>query len=82
MDGWAPESRVRVRTTDEQGAASGGTVRPKLGATADPLTSVYAEPNERSAVAGTAWTAVYGRAHPGAGRCLRCWFLIEGQDEE
>ena len=79
VDGWAPDSRIRVRVTDEQGLPSGGTVRPKLGATADPLTSLYAESNDASAVVGTldSGTVVNIREQV----ILEVWFLIEGQDQ-
>ncbi len=50
--GWTPESRIRVREEDEAGNAIGGTVRRKLGSSADPLTSLYVEPNKNSAVVG------------------------------
>ncbi|NUQ37456.1 MAG: sugar ABC transporter permease [Caldilineales bacterium] len=77
--GWAPESRIRVRTTDAAGAAIGGTVRPKLGAGADPLTSLYSEPNEGSAIAGK----LEGSAAVSIGEqaVLEVWFLIEGEGE-
>jgi multiple sugar transport system permease protein len=80
VDGWAPESRIRVRTTDDEGAPSGGTVRPRLGASADPLTSVYAEPNDRSAVVGKLDSGAVVRISEQA--ILEVWFLIEGQDAE
>jgi len=78
--GWAPESRIRVRTTDAQGAPTEGTVRTKLGATADPLTSIYAEPRETSDVVGK----LDGGASVAIGEqaVLETWFRIEGQSEE
>lgn len=80
VDGWAPESRIRVRTTGEQGQPVGGTVRPRLGATADPLTSVYAEPSDQSAVVGKLDSGAVVRIPEQA--ILEVWFLIEGQDGE
>ncbi len=80
VEGWTPESRIRVRATDEQGAPVSGTVRPKLGATADPLTALYAEPNET--------TATVGRLDGGAPvrileqAFLEVWFLVQGQRGE
>jgi multiple sugar transport system permease protein len=52
VEGWAPESRIRVREQDEGGAPTAGTVRRKLTTTADPATDVYAEPNAGSKVVG------------------------------
>ena len=49
-EGWAPESRVRVRDEAADGSPIGGTIRPKLGENADPLTPLFAEPNERAEV--------------------------------
>jgi len=80
IEGWAPESRIRVRASDEQGVPIEGTVRPKLGTTADPLTSLYAEANQAS--------EVVGKLDSGSGvsiqeqAILEVWFLIEGQKDE
>ncbi len=79
VTGWVSDSRIRVRATDAQGAPSEGTVRPKLGATADPLTSVYAEPNERSAVTGSLANSAVVSIQEQA--MLEVWFRIEGQNE-
>ncbi len=78
VDGWASESRIRVRRTDEQGAPTGGTVRPRIGASADPLTSIFAEPNERSQVVGRL-AASAGVQIPEQA-ILEVWFLIQGED--
>lgn len=48
VQGWAPESRIRVRDEAADGTPVGGTVRTKLGADADPLTDLYAEASESS----------------------------------
>jgi multiple sugar transport system permease protein len=53
VEGWASESRIRVREEAEDGTPVAGSVRTKLGKGADPLTSIYAEPNENSEVVGT-----------------------------
>lgn len=50
--GWTPETRIRVREEAEDGSPIMGTVRRKLGSTADPLTDVFAEPNETSEIIG------------------------------
>jgi multiple sugar transport system permease protein len=79
VEGWAPDSRIRVRATDEQGTPIEGTVRRKLGATADPLTSLYAAANETSEVVGKLDSgAVVSIREQGI---LEVWFLIEGQDQ-
>src|SRR5690606_15394076 len=52
LEGWSAESRIRVLETDENGVPVAGSVRPRLGSTADPLTQVYAEPNESSETVG------------------------------
>lgn len=78
VDGWAPESRIRVRTTDEQGVPSGGTVRPRLGAAADPRTNIYTEPSDRSPVLGKLDSGAVVQIPEQA--VLEVWFLIQGQD--
>jgi uncharacterized protein YgiM (DUF1202 family) len=52
IEGWAPETRIRVREQAEDGTPLVGSVRTKLGSTADPLTSIYAQPNKNSEVIG------------------------------
>ncbi len=80
VEGWTPESRVRVRVADDQGVPVEGTIRPKLGATADPLTNLYAEPDERSAVVGKLAGGAVVRFQEQA--VLEVWFHIEGQHDE
>jgi multiple sugar transport system permease protein len=48
IDGWAPETRVRVREEAADGTPLAGTIRPRLGEGADPLTPIRAEPSERA----------------------------------
>jgi multiple sugar transport system permease protein len=52
VEGWAPERRIRVREEDESGRPVSGTIRTVLGSSADPLTSVYNEPDEDSEIVG------------------------------
>ncbi len=52
IEGWTSESRIRVRQQAEDGTPTGGTVRTKLGASADPLTDLYAEPSAGSPIVG------------------------------
>jgi len=48
--GWAPETRVRVREEADDGTALAGTIRPKLGETADPLTLLFESASESAPV--------------------------------
>ncbi|RPI29943.1 MAG: ABC transporter permease subunit, partial [Chloroflexota bacterium] len=52
MEGWVPESRIRVREQDASGKPVAGTVRPRIGSNADTQTLVYSESNEGSEVVG------------------------------
>lgn len=52
VNGWAAESRVRVRESNAEGVALSGTIRRKLDTGADPLTSVYVEPSLVAQVVG------------------------------
>ncbi len=52
VSGWTSDSRIRVRDEAEDGTPLGGTVRRKLGADADPLTDLFAEPNAKSEIVG------------------------------
>lgn len=80
VTGWAPESRIRVREEAEDGTPTGGTVRPRLGSDADPLTTVHAEQNEDSEVVGRleerAVVTIQGVA------VLEVWYLLSGETEE
>ena len=76
--GWAPESRIRVREEDEAGAPIAGSVRRRLGSGADPLTSIYAEPNENAELAGHLEASIEVEILDQA--ILEVWFLIQGED--
>jgi len=52
VDGWTPETRVRVRDEAADGSPLGGTVRTKLAAGADPLTDVFETASESAAIVG------------------------------
>lgn len=52
VDGWTPETRVRVRDEAADGTPLGGTVRTKLAAGADPLTDVFESASESAAIVG------------------------------
>lgn len=76
VEGWAQEARVRVRETDAEGQPALGTVRIRIGAAADPLTSIYAEPSIMSEVVGrlesNAVVAISEQT------TLELWYLIRG----
>ena len=52
IEGWSPESRIRVREQDESGRPIAGTVRPRIGSDASAETTVYSEANENSEMVG------------------------------
>jgi multiple sugar transport system permease protein len=76
VEGWAPESRIRVREESPDGTPTVGTVRRMLLTTADPETTVYEEPNENSPVAGQLEPNVQVDIVEVA--TLAVWFEIQG----
>jgi multiple sugar transport system permease protein len=78
VDGWAPESRIRVREETEEGTPIRGTVRTKLGTDADPQTIIYAEPNENSEIVGKLDCRT--RVEIKDLVILEVWCLINGED--
>ncbi|MFO7633628.1 MAG: SH3 domain-containing protein [Caldilinea sp.] len=76
VEGWAQEARVRVRETDAEGMPTVGTVRTRIGATADPLTSLYAEPSVVSEVVGRLEANI--RVAIDEQTTLELWYLIRG----
>jgi multiple sugar transport system permease protein len=76
IEGWVPERRVRIREQDEDGNPVSGTIRPILGASADPLTSVHFEPDDDSEVLGRlesqAPVAIQDQV------TLEVWYLVHG----
>lgn len=80
VSGWAPETRIRVREEAEDGTPTRGTVRSRLGSDVDPLTSIYAEANENSAIVGKleARTEV---SITGV-TILEVWLKLSGADED
>ncbi len=77
VEGWAPESRVRVREEAEDGTPISGSVRTKLGKDADPLTSVFSESNENSAVVGKLEARSSVEIHDFI--TLEVWYRISGE---
>jgi len=80
VEGWAPETRIRVREEDADGTPISGTVRRILLTTADPETTIYAEPNDASPVTGQLEPNVEVDIVEVA--TLAVWFQIEGTGED
>lgn len=78
VEGWAPESRIRIREEAEDGTPLVGSVRTKLGTTADPLTSIYAEPNKNSPLAGKLEART--RVDIEEITVLEVWYKVKGED--
>ena len=78
LRGWVTEARIRVREEDASGQPLAGTVRPRLGEGADPLTKIHAAPNETSSVVGQleqrATVTITQSAE------LEVWFLVQPAD--
>ena len=79
ITGWAPETRIRIREEAEDGTPLMGTVRRKLGSNADPLTSVFSEPNENSEVIGQLEART--EAQIVEINTLEVWFLLRGEND-
>lgn len=79
VEGWVSERRLRVRETDEDGEPVWGTVRPVIGAEADPLLNVHERPSGTS--------EIIARLEPATAvdildqSVLEIWFLIQGEHE-
>jgi multiple sugar transport system permease protein len=76
IEGWAPETRIRVRETNKSGAPIAGTIRTRIGS-ADPLTQVYLEPNENSEVIGSLEPQAPVEIQDQI--TLEVWYLIRGE---
>ncbi len=79
-EGWTSDSRIRVREETDDGTPTAGTVRRKLGADADPLTNLYAEPNEDAEIVGRLEASTAVSINDLA--ILEVWYQIEGSDED
>jgi multiple sugar transport system permease protein len=77
VEGWASESRIRVREEAEDGTPLGGTVRTRIGS--DEPTTVYAEPNESSEPIGQLEAQVPVQITEQA--MLEIWYQISGEDD-
>lgn len=80
VEGWAPETRIRIREQAPDGRPLVGTVRIKLGTSADPLTDLYAEPSQKSAV--VAKLEPRTRVDIVESQVLEVWFRVRGQDRQ
>lgn len=79
VSGWVAESRIRVREEAADGTPTGGSVRTKLGADADPLTSLYIEANEDSEFVGQLEARV--DVSITGTTILEVWYLLSGAEE-
>lgn len=78
ISGWVPETRIRVREEAEDGTPLMGTVRRRLGSDADPLTTLFAEPNENADEVGKVEASVEMQIEELA--TLEVWYLIRGEE--
>ncbi|MCG8351583.1 MAG: SH3 domain-containing protein [Chloroflexales bacterium] len=79
VEGWASDSRVRVREEDAAGNPAFGSIRRRLGADAEPFTNLHSEPNQNSAVVGQLESGADVDIAEQA--ILEVWYLIEGETE-
>ena len=79
VEGWSSDSRVRVREEDAEGNPTSGSIRRRLGADAEPFTSLYTEPNQNSEVVGQLESGA--RVEILDQSLLEVWYLIEGEDD-
>ena len=77
---WAPETRIRVRDTADDGTALAGTIRPKLAAGADPLTALRDAPSERADVVASVEPRAEADVVESA--VLEVWFNLRGEGDD
>ncbi len=80
ITGWVSESRIRVREESADGTPVRGSVRQRIGANADPLTTIYAEPTARSAEVGRLDTGT--SVSIDAVETLEVWYQVQASDGE
>lgn len=77
VEGWTPETRIRVREENEAGVPVAGTVRVRVGSASDALTPVYREPDDGSEVTGElesrAPVEILDRT------ILEVWYRVQGE---
>ena len=79
IEGWVPETRIRVREEADDGTPIMGTVRRRLGSNADPLTTIFAEPSENAAEVGKVEASVEMQIADTA--TLEVWYQIRGEED-
>ncbi len=79
IEGWALQTRIRVREEDANGNPVAGSVRRRLGADADSLTRLRTEPNESAEVVGELEARTEVEIIDQA--ILEVWYLVRGEDE-
>ncbi len=79
IEGWVSENRLRIREEAEDGTPIMGTIRRKLGSTADPLTDIHESASSVSPVIAKveARTELFVQEVA----TLEVWFQIEGENE-
>lgn len=79
VEGWTPETRIRVVDSNESGVPTAGSIRSRIGSD-DPLTQLYAEPNQGSEIIGSleARTSVDILDQT----VLEIWYRITGETED
>jgi len=80
IEGWAPETRVRIRDEAADGSPLGGTIRTKLAAGADPLTDLYQEASESAPVVARLEASTRVRVEETA--LLELWFRVRASADE
>lgn len=79
VEGWASDSRVRIREEDADGNPVTGSIRRRLGADAEPFTSLFAEPNQNSEMVGQLESGT--KVNISEQTILEVWYLVEGEAE-
>jgi multiple sugar transport system permease protein len=79
VTGWAPQTRIRIRQTAADGSPIAGTVRPRLGADTEPLTTLYSEPHDNSPPTGR--LAAGAEVNVIESAILEVWYLIQAEHD-
>lgn len=80
VEGWVSETRLRIREEAEDGTPLMGTIRRKLGSTADPQTDLFAEPSEVSEVIAKLEASTEMQVSEVA--ILELWFNVRGEGDD
>lgn len=80
IEGWTPETRVRVRDEAEDGTPLRGTIRTKLAEGADPLTDLFESASEAAPVVARVDARASVRIVDTA--TLELWFLVRPKADE